>query len=177
MTLLRAFIRVKEKMPDATLRLAGDGNSGGEPSSYYLEVRRVASEAGLGDSVKFLGNLDDSTLLEEYAACALLVLSSKVETAPMAIMQAMAAGKPVVSTDAGGSRFLVEEGETGYIVPVEANEALGDAIIRLLEDESTAEAMGQCAKKRAENRFRASVVASQTKAVYEIALSSRRHRT
>jgi glycosyltransferase involved in cell wall biosynthesis len=79
-----------------------------------------------------LGNLDDDALLEEYATCSALVLSSKVETAPMAIMQAMAAGKAVVSTNAGGARYLVQEGKTGFIVPVEDCGALARALLRLL---------------------------------------------
>lgn len=171
MTLLRAFVHVKAQMPEAMLLLAGDGNIGGEPSPYYLEVRHFAVASGLNGSVKFLGNLDDDALLAEYAACSTLVLSSKVETAPMAIMQAMAAGKPVVSTDAGGARYLVKDGETGYIVPVQDSKALGDALLRVLSDEAKAEAMGRCAKEQAEQRFRASVVAERTKAVYDIATS------
>jgi glycosyltransferase involved in cell wall biosynthesis len=171
-TLVRAFADVKAKAPDATLWLAGEGNVAGEPSPYYLEVRRLVTETKLEGSIRFLGNLDDAALLQEYAACSALVLSSKVETAPMAIMQAMAAGKPVVSTDAGGARYLVEEGKTGFIVPIEDSKAMASALIRLLADEEMAEAMGCCAKAQAEQRFRASVVAAQTKAVYDIAISS-----
>jgi glycosyltransferase involved in cell wall biosynthesis len=171
MTLLRAFVRVKEQMDDATLWLAGDGNIGGVPSPYYLNIRRFAVEAGLNGSVKFLGNLDDAALREEYADCSTLVLSSKVETAPMAIMQAMAAGKPVVSTNAGGARYLVKEGETGFVVPIEDSEALASALLRVLEDETAAEAMGRCAKEEAQQRFRATVVAEQTRAIYDIATS------
>jgi glycosyltransferase involved in cell wall biosynthesis len=172
MTLLRAFVLVKEQMDEATLWLAGDGNVAGAPSPYYLELRHFAVEAGLNGSVKFLGNLDDAALLEEYAACSTLVLSSKVETAPMAIMQAMAAGKPVVSTNAGGARYLVQEGETGFVVPIEDSEALASALLRVLRDEAAAEAMGRCAREEAQQRFRATVVAEQTRAVYDIATSS-----
>lgn len=172
MTLLQAFVHVKEKMPRAILRLAGEGNIAGVPSPYYLELKQFVAKAGLESSVYFLGNLNDAALLEEYATCAVLALSSKVETAPMAIMQAMAAGKPVVSTNAGGARHLVKEGETGFIVPVQDSKALGCALVQILIDETRAEAMGRSAREQAQQRFRATVVAEQTRAVYEIARSN-----
>jgi glycosyltransferase involved in cell wall biosynthesis len=171
MTLLTAFADVHAKFPEARLRLAGSGEVDGEPSPYYLELRRYVVESGLDRAVTFLGLLDDTTLREEYAQCALLALSSKVETAPMAITQAMAAGKPVVSTDAGGARHLLENGKTGWIVPVQDSRALSQAMLRILEDEAGALEMGRRAKALAEQRFRASVVAQQTKVVYEIAAS------
>ncbi len=172
MTLLRAFAHVRKARADARLWLAGEGNVDGAPSPYYLNLRRFVVEVGLDQSVKFLGNLDDNALLAEYAACSALVLTSKVETAPMAIMQAMAAGKPVVSTNAGGARFLVKEGETGFIVPIEDSQALGCALLRVLDDATQAQSMGQAARRLAEQRFRASVVAEQTRVVYDIATAS-----
>jgi glycosyltransferase involved in cell wall biosynthesis len=172
MTLLHAFAQIHEAMPDAKLLLAGEGNIGGEPSPYYLELRRFVVETGLDRAVQFLGNLDDNALLGQYATCSALVLASKVETAPMAITQAMAAGKPVVSTNAGGARYLVQDGETGFIVPVQDSRALASALLRVLDDETTAELMGRSAKQLAEQRFRASVVAEQTRAVYDIATAS-----
>ena len=170
-TLLHAFAQLHREMPDAKLWLAGDGTINGEPSPYYLELRRFVAEQELDASVKFLGNLDDRALLAEYARCSVLVLSSKVETAPMAIAQAMAAGRPVVSTDAGGSRYLVKDGETGFIVPVAESQALAGALQRVLADEAQALKMGCRARQLAEQRFRAAVVAQQTREVYDIALA------
>lgn len=171
MTLLHAFADLYAQFPAARLRLAGSGDVDGEPSAYYLELRRFVTESGLDQVVTFLGALDDATLREEYAECAVLALSSKVETAPMAITQAMAAGKPVVSTDAGGARHLIVNGETGWVVPVQDSRALSQALRRVLQDETGAAEMGRRAKRLAEQRFRAAVVAQQTKAVYEIAAS------
>ena len=169
MNLLHAFTLVRQQRPDAHLLLAGDGNINGEPSPYYLELRRFVAENNLDAVVKFSGTLDDCALVKEYAACSVVVLSSRVETAPMAIAQAMAAGKPVVSTDAGGCRYLVEDGETGYIVPIADSRALADALVRVLDDEDAAAEMGERARLLAEQRFRASVVAAQTREVYAIA--------
>lgn len=170
-TLLHAFAQLHKEMPDAKLWLAGDGTLNGEPSPYYLELRRFVAEKGLDASVKFLGNLDDRALLAEYARCSALVLSSRVETAPMAIAQAMAAGKPVVSTNAGGSRHLVKDGATGFIVPVADSQALASALYHVLTDETQAVKMGCLARQLAEQRFRASIVAEQTREVYDIALA------
>jgi glycosyltransferase involved in cell wall biosynthesis len=168
-TLLHAFAQLHAQRPDAKLWLAGDGTSGGEPTPYYLELRRFVAENQLDGAVRFLGTLDDPALLQAYAKCALVVLSSRVETAPMAIAQAMAAGKPVVSTDAGGARYMVEDGATGFVVPVADSEALAHALLRVWEDETTAAQMGCLAHTRAENRFRAAKVAAQTREVYGFA--------
>jgi glycosyltransferase involved in cell wall biosynthesis len=169
LTLLHAFAQVHAQRPDAKLWLAGDGTSGGEPTPYYLELRRFVAENRLDGAVRFLGNLTDPALLQAYAQCALVALSSKVETAPMAISQAMAAGKPVVSTDAGGARYMVENGATGFVVPVADSDALAHALLRVWEDEATAIQMGRLAHERAENRFRAARVAAQTREVYGFA--------
>jgi glycosyltransferase involved in cell wall biosynthesis len=169
LTLLHAFAQVHSQRPDAKLWLAGDGTSGGEPTPYYLELRRFVAENALNGAVRFLGTLDDPALLQAYAKCALVVLSSKVETAPMAIAQAMAAGKPVVSTDAGGARYMVEDGATGFVVPVADHDALANALLRVLEDETIAARMGRLAHERAARRFRAASVAEQTREVYALA--------
>ena len=166
MTLLRAFADLRQRIPEARLRLAGGSTFKSEPNDYHLQLKNFVTEADLEESVTFLGNLDEPALLEEYANCAALVLSSILETAPMVIMQALAAGKPVVSTDAGGARYLVEDGKTGFIVPIGAQKALADAMFRVLHNETELETMSNRAKATAEQRFRATVVAERTRQVY-----------
>jgi glycosyltransferase involved in cell wall biosynthesis len=155
MTLLRAFAQVHAQMPEARL--------------YFLELRHFVVESGLDRAVTFLGRLDDQALVEEYAQCSVLALSSMVEVAPMVVMQAMAAGRPVVSTNAGGARYLVSHGETGWIVPVQDHQALGDGLLRLLGDAELAHSMGKRGREVAQQRFRAAAVATKTKQVYRLA--------
>jgi glycosyltransferase involved in cell wall biosynthesis len=166
LTLLRAFARLHQQLPVATLRLAGGNLATRDGSDYYGRIQAFVAEAGLQASVTFLGELDEAALLAEYAACAALVLTSTLETAPMGIMQAMAAGKPVFSTDVGGVRYLVDHGRTGYLVPIGDSEGLAQLLYRTLRHENQLERMGQCARALAEQRFRAGVVAAQTRTVY-----------
>jgi glycosyltransferase involved in cell wall biosynthesis len=165
--LLRAFAELHRRRPNATLRLAGGGtHSRAYTESYTEQLRRFVAEAGLEEAVTFLGELDEPAILEEYANCSALVLSSVLETAPMVILQAMAAGKPVVSTDAGGVRYLVEHGQTGFVVPPNDEKALAEALYQLLEDEAQSRAMGCRARELARQRFHTEAVAAKTREVY-----------
>jgi glycosyltransferase involved in cell wall biosynthesis len=165
--LLRAFAELHRRLPNATLRLAGGGvHSRAYAESYFQQLKLFIAEAGLEKVVTFLGELDEPGILEEYANCSALVLSSVLETAPMVILQAMAAGKPVVSTDAGGARYVVEHGQTGYVVPPNDEESLADALYQVLSDETKLQAMGHRAREVARQRFHTETVASQTREVY-----------
>ncbi|MEO0649797.1 MAG: glycosyltransferase family 4 protein, partial [Planctomycetota bacterium] len=104
------------------LLLAGHGDD--EP-----ELRRLVGELGLTDRVQFLGWRDDVPRL--VASADALCLPSRWEGMPYAVLEAMAAGKPVVATRVDGARDLVVEGETGYLCPIEAPDALGAALARL----------------------------------------------
>jgi len=165
-TLLQAFARLHQRLPQAKLRLAGGASFSNEVKDYHQQLKQFVAENGLEASITFLGELDKSALLEEYSRCSALVLSSVVETAPMVIMEAMAAGKAVVSTDAGGARYLVEHGQTGFIVPPNDDKALGEALYQALKDEAKLKAMGCRAREVAKQRFHARVVAAQTRDVY-----------
>lgn len=166
-TLLRAFAILHRRLPQATLRLAGGGtHSRAYSETYYGELTRYVAEAGLEEAVTFLGELDEPSILREYEDCSALVLSSILETASMVILQAMAAGKPVVSTDAGGSRYLVDHGKTGLIVPLNDEQALAEALYQVLSDEAKMREMGRQGKVLALKRFHAEAVAAQTREVY-----------
>lgn len=165
-TLLHAFAELHRRLPEVKLRLAGGGIHPSDSTSYYYELKQYVDRAGLNGSVAFLGELNEAEILQEYADCSALVLSSVLETAPMVIMQAMAAGKPVVATDAGGSRYLVKDGDTGLVVPPNNPSALAEALYRVLSDGETSQAMGRRGREVANRRFRARVVAAQTREVY-----------
>src|SRR5207302_925678 len=108
-TFLRAAQRVKSQVPEAAFLIAGEGE--------LLEpMRGLAAQLGLAQDVFFIGrcgNVADLLALSEVC-----VLSSIAEGFSNAILEYMAAARPVVATDAGGVREAVHDGETGYIVPV-----------------------------------------------------------
>jgi glycosyltransferase involved in cell wall biosynthesis len=123
---LRAWPAVRAYYPDARLRLAGDG-----PCRPQLEA--LARELGITRSVDFLGVRSDGEELLRDAH--LLVLASyAVECFPYAALEAMAAGRGVVSTDVGGLPELVDDGVTGRLVPPHDRIALGRALVEGLDD-------------------------------------------
>jgi glycosyltransferase involved in cell wall biosynthesis len=96
----------------------------------------------------------------------MLVMASRQETAPVSVMEAMAAGLPVVATDVGGTRWLVEDESSGRLVPVGDDVRLADALRRYLEDPSAAREHGRAARGIAERRFRVDTVVDRTLEVY-----------
>ena len=168
--LLRAVHLVRGKFPDLQVRLAGRTDV--EPW-YTEQVRACIRDHGLQDRVHLLGPLDEESLLEEYAQCALLVLSSRQETAPMVIEQAMAARVPVVATGVGGVDYLVDHGSTGLIVDFGDIEGLAESMVCLLGDADLRAKMGEAGRTEADRRFRAEIVARQTREVYDQVLGRR----
>jgi len=118
--------------------------------------------------------LDEAALLAEYRACALLLLSSVQETAPVVIEQALAAGRPVVATAAGGAGTLVENGATGFVVPIGDVEGLARGVNQLLESPALYQQMASEARRQAGRRFKASSVVDQTLELYRQVARERR---
>jgi glycosyltransferase involved in cell wall biosynthesis len=106
-------------------------------------VRTGAAGAGLGDSLRFLGRRPDA--LHFVAAADLFVNPSSVEGLPVAILEAMALGRPVVATAAGGVPGIVKDGETGILVEPDDPGALADGMLRMLADPDRARRMAEAA--------------------------------
>ncbi|MGQ9593773.1 MAG: glycosyltransferase family 4 protein [Anaerolineae bacterium] len=168
LTLLRAFALLREERPGACLRIAGEMAS--EPA-YAAQCLEFVRQHGLEGSVHFLGQLSEEEVLEEYQRCSLVALSSLQETAPMTVKQALAAGRPVVATPAGGVPWLVRDGVTGILVPFRDPERMAMAFRRLLGDAALRRWMGERGRAEARGRFHASVVAQKTLGVYRELLS------
>ena len=140
---------------------------------YADEVKRAAAEAGLLDTLRFLGVIDDATMLEEYARAAAVVMASTEETSPMFLQQAMAAGKPAVAPDVGGVRYVIETGVTGLLTTPGDSVSLADALATILDDDDVRQAMGTAARDAARARFRTRAVAQRTLDVYTAVLGRR----
>jgi sugar transferase (PEP-CTERM/EpsH1 system associated) len=114
-----------------------------------IEARQAA--LGLGERVRILGYWPD--LAEALAAIDVFVLPSLMEGHPLAVLEAMAAGKPVVATRVGGNPAAVEDGVTGLLVPPRDPGALARAITTIARDPERARRMGREGRRRVEERF------------------------
>ena len=138
-TMLRAIRRVVDECPAFRLDLVGDG-----PSRESLE--RLTAELGLEGHVRFLGYRQDvATLLRRPQV---FLLSSISEGISLTLLEAMAAGLPVVATDVGGNREVVLNGATGALVPSREPRPLAEAVIALVNDPGRAQALGSAGRKR-----------------------------
>lgn len=152
--MLQALALVRRQAPDVVLRIAGRPLAG----AFGARVQSTISSLGLASHVQFLGSLDQPRLAEAYAAAALTVLSSRQETSPAVLMEAMAARRPVVATGVGGVREIIAEGTSGYVTPPGDAAGLAERIVQLLLDPSRAAAMGLAGRALAETRYRRDVV-------------------
>jgi glycosyltransferase involved in cell wall biosynthesis len=122
--MLHGFARVRERFPHAILLLVGRG-------SLQSETERLAQSLGLGNGVRFLGVRDD--VVQVMSAADGYVMSSAWEGMPMVLLEAAAAGLPIVTTRVGGNHEVVRYGESGFVVPPRDHEALGRAMLLLME--------------------------------------------
>jgi L-malate glycosyltransferase len=143
-TFLRAVRRVNSIFPDSRFLMIGDG-----PERTKLES--LAQDLGLSSVVSFAG--DRSDVPDLLAALDVFVLSSRTESFPNAVLEAMAMARAVVATRVGGVPELVEDGESGYLVPPGDAEAMAERIVQLLRDASLCDSMGWAGLERVEREF------------------------
>lgn len=135
-TALRAFTIVKRAFPTAKLTVAGSG-----PERQALE--ELACRLGVVDAVTFTGRLDNEGMAAVYRHADVMINPSLADNMPISILEALASGVPVVSTDVGGIPYLVEHGKTALLVSPGDPEAMADAVLLLLNDPAKATLLRQ----------------------------------
>jgi glycosyltransferase involved in cell wall biosynthesis len=160
---LRAMALVKSSVPQARGVVIGD------PVPYDLEYRQsllsLRDGLGLSDGVVFRSFQRD--VAEVMAALDVLVLAStSPEPFGRVLIEAMAAGKPIVATDGGAAREIVEHGNQGLLVPPGDEQALADAIVSILTDRDRAAVMGERGRTTARARFGVQQHVDAVQAVY-----------
>lgn len=156
-TFLRAAGRVKEVVPEAAFVLAGEGE-------LMSGLREFAAQLGLAGSAYFIGRCAHvAELLRVSDVC---VLSSRAEGFSNAILEYMAAARPVVATDVGGAREAISDGETGYLVAAGDDEAMARCVVELLRAPDRARAMGARARQVVEQKFSLTAQFTRTEELY-----------
>jgi glycosyltransferase involved in cell wall biosynthesis len=159
LTFLRAAHGVLSAVPSARFCLVGSGPL--EPV-----VREWAHRLEIADRVEFRGCLQGEALRAAVTAWRVSVLASKAEGLPNAVLEAMAAGRPVVATAVGGMMEVVEDGVTGFLVPPDDPGTLAERMVRLLKDPSLARAMGQRGRRKVAEEFTAERMAHEFAGLY-----------
>jgi glycosyltransferase involved in cell wall biosynthesis len=163
-SLLRAFAMLRARHPGARLLLAGGG-----PERQRLE--RLAASLEIADAVDFLGHVDD--VRSVHARLDVYVQSSHVEGMPVAVLEALAAGIPVVAARVGGNEEAVVDGVGGLLVPPGNPEALAAAVGRLVEQPALAREMGLAGRRHVQQLFGADAMADATDALMRRLLAQR----
>lgn len=140
--LVHALAHVRARVPEAELRIVG--KDGGEEAS----LRALAAELGLDAHVTFAGGVAD--VAPELAAARVIALPSSCEGVPTALLEGMAAGRPVVATDVGHVSSIVDDGIEGFLIRPGDIATLADRLSTLLGDDACAEQMGIAARARAQ---------------------------
>ncbi len=160
-TWLRAAALVAKQYPHARFVLVGEGKDG----ITLGQLKQLAAELGIADRTYFPGYRSD--LLPVYAAFDLFVLSSRREGLPNSILEAMAMGLPVVTTDVGGAKEIVVDGQTGYVLPQGDVEGIARGLMALAENGSSRQRMSMAGRMRVEREFSFSIRLRLIEALYE----------
>jgi phosphatidylinositol alpha-1,6-mannosyltransferase len=166
-TLLKAWPKIKEMVPDAALLIVSGG-----PREAALH--RLSERTGLAPSVRFTGPVPAAELPAHYAAGDVFAMPCRtrrggldVEGLGIVYLEASATGLPVVGGDSGGAPDAILDGETGYVVPGRDTAALADRLIALLSDPPTARAMGDKGRAWVERDWSWDLTAARLRALLE----------
>ncbi|MEP7002472.1 MAG: glycosyltransferase [bacterium] len=157
-TLIRAFATARQAYPSAHLALIGDGES-------RAGLEALAAELNVSSAVSFVGELRDGD--NYHRMFDVSVLCSLSEGFPNSLVEAMAAGVPIVATAVGGILDAVTDGENGLLVPTETPKELALALGTLLGDAALREKMGAAGRQRADERYQAGTAVKSLETMYD----------
>ena len=136
---IRAYALIKRRFPEATLTIAGYG-------SEESKLRRLAATL-VGDGIRFVGRVPPEAVPQLYDQADVYLNASVIDNQPLSILEAFAAGMPVISTATGDITHMINDGVNGCLVPRDDTDALAEAVCALLHNEETAVAMALRARE------------------------------
>ena len=163
--LLQAVALLMQEIPDIEVFLAGDGK-------LRPDLEKMAADLGIASNIHFLGERQDIPAI--LAGLDISVLTSTSESSSNAILEAMAAGLPVVATRVGGTPELVQHGETGFLVDSGDEAQLVEALRTLLQNESLRRQFGLRGREFARTRFGVASIQRQYEDLYTAVLLEKR---
>jgi len=157
-SLLESFAQIKKTLPDTHLIVIGTGD-------LFDSLQQKKRFLNLDGSVHFLGSRDD--IPELLQVIDVFVLSSLWEGLPLVLLEAMAAGVPVVATKVGGIPEVVEDGEEGLLVPPGDPRSLRLAMTKLLTDSVLARRLAENAFRKVNSQYSVGTMVQKHEALYE----------
>lgn len=165
--IVRAFAKVKQRVPNAVLDIAGPTPD----NAYHEEVLRNI-DPKVKDAVHFHGNMKGPELSKLMKTASVSVLFSVYENLPVAVAEALALGKPVVSSRVGAVGEMIEDGVNGFLVESEDEDMLAERLIQLLNDPQLRNEMGKKGRDLARKKWTPENVATETVHAYYSVLES-----
>ena len=159
--LIRATRLLAAKVPDVLVVICGKGRE-----AYQEQLNALVRDLGLQDHVRLAGLIPRHEIPAYFAACRVSVIPSLMEAAGNVILESMACARPVVGSRVGGIPEYIEDGVSGFLVEPGNPAALAERILRLLEDETLAQRMGQAARARVETHCRFDSMIEQIEGLY-----------
>jgi glycosyltransferase involved in cell wall biosynthesis len=160
-TLAAAIPIVTKRCPQARFILAGK-----DDTLTAKDLRASFEQQGLADRVTLLGHVPYDQVRYHYYECDIFVSATRWDNSPLSILEAMAAGKPVVATDVGGVPELVCHGKTGLLARPNDPEGLAEALIKLIEDEQLRKQMGSAGREFVKQRHDPMKIAAERLQLY-----------
>ena len=142
--LVEAFKKLSEKSDSISLQVIGDGDE-------KKELEKLAEELKISDKVDFAGLIQHEKLPPYFSSSDVFVLPSLNEGMSNSMLEALASGLPLVATDTGGTKELLEDGQNGFIIKMKDSGDLASKLETLLKDENLRKKMGEESRKKAQN--------------------------
>jgi glycosyltransferase involved in cell wall biosynthesis len=166
---LDAFVRISQRLPRVRLVVAGDGPERGK-------LERYAETRGCASRVHFAGRVEHEDLPAWYRSADVFALTSRFDNSPNVVLEAMAAGVPVIATDVGGVSRYMKNDRNGALVPANDADAVAHALEAILTNPARRDAIGRQNRLDALSGFSWRASAERLLSVYERVIDARRGR-
>ena len=143
---LHAVAPLLDAHPDLFIAITGDGED-----KYVRELKELVDALHIGARTRFLGSIDDMPSF--YRACDVVCIPSVAEPFGRTVIEAFATGVPVVATDVGGIKEIVDHEKNGLLIPYGNQEALTTALMRILDDKDLSDRLSTSARQKAESHY------------------------
>lgn len=140
--LIEAVYKLSQKYPNIYLKIIGDGDE-------RTRLEELIKKLNIEDKVEFLGQISHENIFSYYQEANVFVLPSLNEGMSNTMLEALSSGLPIIATDTGGSKELIEEGENGYIIKMKNSDDIAQKLERLISNPELRKRMGENSRKRA----------------------------